>query len=77
MDYICLNAVDPTGRSFSSSTGKGIHGVINAIQLQEEISQFKSWEQYQLLKENEALQAKLELLKAEKSRLLALLGLPQ
>jgi hypothetical protein len=75
-DFIALEGVDPTGRIFTSSTGKGIQGVINAIQLLEEVSQFKSWEKYQLIKENEELQSKLELLTAERNKLQANLDNP-
>lgn len=76
-DFITLKGVDPTGRTISSSTGKGIQGVINAIQILDEVSQFNSWEQYQLIKENEALQAKLELLTQEKNNLQAMLNNPE
>jgi hypothetical protein len=60
----------------SKSTGNRIQGILKAITFLDEVSQFNSWEQYKLLKENEELQSKLELLTAEKNKLQTSLDTP-
>jgi hypothetical protein len=68
-----FKGIDPNGRIVNKPMGYHIQGIVNAIAFLDEVSQFNSWEQYQLLKENEALQAKLELLTQEKTKLQAML----
>lgn len=71
-----FKGIDPNGRIVIKHMGYHIGGIIKAIVFLEELSQFNSWEQYKLLKEKEELQAKLELLTQEKTKLQAMLDTP-
>jgi len=62
---IAFKGADPSGRVVSHSTGSGIRGIVGAIAFLDEISQFKSWEQFQLQRQNELFKTTLEELTAE------------
>lgn len=70
---VVFQGADPKGRFVQKTMNGRIKGIVEAIAFLNELSQFSSWEEYQLCAENEKLRKTLNALLVEKNRLESLL----